>query len=68
MLGSQVRYLRLAAGLSQEQLAELAGVHRTFIGTVERGESNITLQSVAKLARGLKVPIIRLFEKFPTEI
>ena len=44
---------RLDQGMSQEQLAELAGVHRTYVGQVERGEVSLTLDSIVKLARGL---------------
>ena len=50
-----VRALRLAAGLSQEQLAELAGLHRTYIGSIERGERNVSLQNVERIAAALRV-------------
>jgi len=63
LIGSRVRELRLAAGLSQEKLAERADVHRTYVGSVERGESNSTLENLEKLARGLRVPLVKLFEK-----
>lgn len=66
LIGTQVRELRLAAGLSQEELAELADVHRTYVGSVERGESNSTVESLKKLAVGLKVPLVRLFDKCTT--
>lgn len=51
--GAAVRRRREALGLSQEGLAEKAGVHRTYIGGIERGERNITLRVAAKLARAL---------------
>lgn len=63
LIGSQVRDLRLAVGLSQEKLGELADLHRTTIGAVERGEINSTVENLEKIAYGLKVPLIRLFEK-----
>ncbi len=51
--GKRVRQERTRRELSQEQLAELAGVHRTYIGMIERGEKNITLESIEKLAKAL---------------
>jgi len=51
--GSRIKAERLDQGMSQEQLAELAGVHRTYVGQVERGEVSLTLDSIVKLARGL---------------
>ena len=55
--GERVRARRKVLGLSQEELAELAGVHRTYVGMIERGEKNITLRNIAKLAKALKTPI-----------
>ncbi|MGO9535118.1 MAG: helix-turn-helix domain-containing protein [Syntrophobacteraceae bacterium] len=51
--GQRVRQERTTRKLSQEQLAELAGVHRTYIGMIERGEKNITLENIEKLAKAL---------------
>jgi len=55
VVGDNVRRIRVARGLSQEELAEQLGVHRTFMGAVERGERNLTLRSVERLAAGLGV-------------
>lgn len=55
--GELVRSIRLSRGLSQEQLADLAGVHRTYIGMIERGEKNATLTTIAKFATALQVNI-----------
>jgi transcriptional regulator with XRE-family HTH domain len=52
-LGRALREYRLARGLSQEQLAELLDVHRTYMGGVERGERNLTLRSVERIAEHL---------------
>ncbi|HEV3141819.1 MAG TPA: helix-turn-helix transcriptional regulator [Vicinamibacterales bacterium] len=51
--GQEVRRLREGRGLSQEQLAENAGLHRTFVGRIERGETNLTLQNIIRIAKGL---------------
>ena len=52
-LGRRVRALRLAKGWSQERLAEEAGLHRTFVGGIERGERNVTVTTLARIARTL---------------
>lgn len=53
--GQRVRALRMKKGISQEELAECCGVHRTYMGRIERGETNITLTNIHKVARGLGV-------------
>lgn len=58
--GQQVRQARLKQGLSQEELAEKAGVHRTYIGMIERAEKNITLLNIEKLATALNISIVDL--------
>ncbi len=55
--GKRVRCLRDERDLSQERLGELAKVHRTYVGMIERGEKNITLTSMEKFAKALKVDI-----------
>lgn len=62
--GERVRKMRLELNLSQEQLAELAGVHRTYIGMVERAEKNITLLNIVKIAKALNVDMHSLFNDF----
>ncbi len=53
--GRRVRAERERVGLSQEQLAVAAGLHRTYVGSVERGERNISILNIHKIARALKV-------------
>ena len=58
--GKRVRLLREATGLSQEGFALHCGLHRTYVGGIERGERNPTLESMALLAKGLGVTISEL--------
>ena len=62
--GKRVRELREAATVSQEELAERAGLHRTYIGGIERGERNIGILNVLRLARALRVQPSDLFVGF----
>lgn len=57
---ANLRRARIAKGLSQELLAELAGLHRTYIGSVERGERNISVDNMEQLARAVGVPLVAL--------
>ncbi|MFN8476064.1 MAG: helix-turn-helix transcriptional regulator [Anaerolineae bacterium] len=60
--GANVRQYRLARGLSQEELASLAGLHRTYVGGIERGEQNVSLLNILRLAVALQVSPSKLFE------
>ena len=60
--GEKVRQERLKKKLSQEDLADLAGVHRTYIGMVERAEKNITLKNINKIAIALDIKITDLLK------
>lgn len=62
ILGDTVRKLRLERGLSQERLAELADLHRNYVGGIERGERNVALLNIVALARALRVKPGRLLE------
>jgi transcriptional regulator with XRE-family HTH domain len=54
VLGKTIREMRLKHGLSQERLAELAGLHWTYIGGIERGERNVSLVNIVKIAKALR--------------
>lgn len=58
-----VRRERLKRNLSQEELAVRVGVHRTYIGMIERAEKNITLKNIDKIASALKIKIYELFKE-----
>lgn len=59
--GEKVREERLKQNISQEKLAEKAGVHRTYIGMIERGEKNITLENINKIVKALDLKIKDIF-------
>lgn len=61
-LGLRLRSFREAKGWSQEELALNSGLHRTYVGDVERGERNIAVLNLSKLATALEIPIATLFE------
>ena len=62
-VGERLKHCRMRKGLSQEQLAEKCGLHPTYIGQVERGEKNATIESIWKIANALELPLEVLFEK-----
>ena len=62
LLGRNLRAYRRARGLSQEEFAELLEVHRTYMGGIERGERNLTLKSVERIAQKLEVDAVTLLQ------
>lgn len=60
--GKKVREERIRLGLSQEELASKAGVHRTYVGMIERAEKNITLENIEKIAKALGMKISHFFD------
>lgn len=63
IIGQRIRNYRTKKGLSQEKLAELAGCHPTYIGQLERGEKNATLESVEMIASAMDISLSELFDK-----
>jgi transcriptional regulator with XRE-family HTH domain len=61
-LGSRVRDFRIARRLTQAQLGDACGLHRTFVGSVERGERNVAILSLRRIASALRVPLAKLVE------
>ena len=61
-VGQRIRNYRTQLGLSQEKLAELSRCHPTYIGQLERGEKNATLESIDKIATSLNISLSKLFE------
>jgi transcriptional regulator with XRE-family HTH domain len=62
IVGRNLRAYRLARGLSQEAFADVLGVHRTYMGGIERGERNLTLKSVEKIAAQIDVEPLTLLK------
>ena len=66
-LGQRIRNYRISQKLSQEKLAELSACHTSYIGQIERGEKNATIESIEKIALALNVPLSTLFEKLDSQ-
>ena len=62
LFGKRVRERRLALGLTQQELADRAGLQRSYIGEIELGRRNVTLKSAAKIAKVLQVDVASLLE------
>ena len=65
LIAANLRRLRAKRGLSQEALADLAGIHRTYVGSVERAERNISIDNVCRLAGALGVDVRELLAPVP---
>ena len=63
IVGQRIRNNRTKLGLSQEDLAEFAGCHYTYIGQLERGEKNATIETIERISKALDLPLSKLFEK-----
>jgi transcriptional regulator with XRE-family HTH domain len=62
-LGTAIRKRRNDLGLSQEKLAERAGLHRTYIADIERGARNVSIENIEKLAKALEISVSEIFSK-----
>jgi len=63
LFAKRMRELRVERGMSQDELAAKSGLHRTYIGTVERAEQSIGIDNIEKIARALETPIAELFKE-----
>jgi len=61
LLGSAIKAYRASLGISQEELARRAGLHRTYVSDLERGARNPSIESIEKLARALEISVAALF-------
>lgn len=61
--GYAVRKIRLKNGISQEELADLCGLHRTYISDIELGKRNISLENIERIAESLQIPLSVLFKE-----
>ena len=64
LVGKRIRDLRQAAGISQEELAARATLHRNYVGSIERGERDVGLGALQRLASALKVSLADFFKPF----
>ena len=62
-LGNRIRELRREKGFSQESFADHCGLHRTYMGAIERGEHNLTIQTALTIARGLDITVSQLLSE-----
>ncbi len=63
IFAQRLRQIRQIRGLSQEELADMAGLHRTYVGSVERSERNVSIDNMERLAKALEVDITELLRK-----
>ena len=66
LLGAAIRERRIFLRMPQEELAVRAGLHRTYLSSVERGARNPSIKTIEKIAQALQVPVVKLFE--PTRL
>lgn len=65
-IGSRIRAQRKKCGLSQEKLAELSGLNTSYIGQIERGDKNPSIETVYRIAKALEIELASLFENITT--
>jgi transcriptional regulator with XRE-family HTH domain len=66
--GATIRRLRQEKGISQERFAVLSRIHRTYMGSIERGEKTVTIETANKIAKALDLPMSRLFIEMEVEL
>jgi transcriptional regulator with XRE-family HTH domain len=68
VLGNRIRELRRKAGFSQESFADHCGLHRTYMGGIERGEHNLTIQTALTISKGLGISVSKLLSGIEKQI
>lgn len=68
MLGERIRELRATKGFSQESFADHCGLHRTYMGGIERGERNLTIQTLLTVAKGLNLTLSDLLKGIERDV
>jgi transcriptional regulator with XRE-family HTH domain len=61
-LGKKITEIRKIKNISQEKLGEISGLHRTYVGSVERGERNISIEAISKICKALGIKLEDLFK------
>jgi len=67
IFGATIRQMRSEVGLSQEEFAIRCHLHRTYIGSIERGEKNVTLETASKIAKALDINLSLIISRMETE-
>ena len=68
VFGLVIKRIRKKKGISQERLAELVDMHRTYISDIERGSRNVSLVNIYRLADGLEVQVFEIFQEMEKEL
>ena len=68
LFGNRIRHLRKARGWSQEEFAQIIGLDRSYMGGIERGERNVSLENICLIAKALDLPTAELFQGWVADL